>query len=234
MPVFVAPMTKEEMLKDVPFESIYDFRIHDYRESFKSFEEVTKQLRSHCPKRKGSFYQPVEDFFTGENADVIQNYEFITVDDLPENEEFIEDQDGYTYNDCGYTDRDFAYKTYEAEENYYVFISFHYGQMDARCGFTDWFIMKFENRWDWEEFLDHSFEIAYIEVGHHQFGVTARATWEVCSVYDYETNKDYEGGMLFGDEEEVIYSLRDLFAGYSDQENMPVITDEQWKCAKAS
>lgn len=74
-------------------------------------------------------------------------------------------EEGNTYNYSGFLERDLNYFALQSTETETViaFFSVHTG-LDARYGYAPYFAVKFENRYDFDEFMTREIETTEIEI----------------------------------------------------------------------
>jgi len=74
-------------------------------------------------------------------------------------------EEGNTYNYSGFLERDLNYFALQSTEDETViaFFAIHTG-LDIRCGYAPYFAVKFENRYDFDEFLTREIETTEIEI----------------------------------------------------------------------
>lgn len=74
-------------------------------------------------------------------------------------------EEGNTYNYSGFLERELNYFALQSTENETViaFFAIHTG-LDIRCGYAPYFAVKFQNRYDFEEFLTREIDTTEIEI----------------------------------------------------------------------
>lgn len=137
---------------------------------------------------------PIE--FIEEN-DYMQG-EFMSMSDI---EEFFEEGEveyhggDNTYNYGGLLERELNWYEFENVETgeWLVLMSFHVG-LDIRSGYTNWFAMKFDSQYGFQESLITSYEIAYIDftIDGEKFGmsISAEVASEYLNVYITDDNNN--------------------------------------------
>ena len=111
------------------------------------------------------------------------DFEFISLEELDETEKeynWTELNEGYTYNDNGYIERDIVWRLFENDdtEEVIVFFSIHVG-LDARWGFSEAFPVMFDSEYDFLEYLSANFPLVFAEFEAEQDGVVKKMYAEV-------------------------------------------------------
>lgn len=162
-----------------------------------------------------SFFEEME--YAGEwlSVDELKDY-FNEIDEDYTDASWLEVGADNTYNYNGYLERELNFCIYECDcpEETLVFFAVHIG-IDVRAGYTKYFAMKFDNRYDFEEKLSERFEIAFLEYqdseGETQgISLYGSATSEYIEGYFRFDDRDFEECIDLFDKEIAVESLAEL------------------------
>ena len=145
----------------------------------------------------------------GEVLDLLEelkDYEINVTDDWIF--KFIHSNQGYnTYNWAANISNDLQYYTKETEDEYIIVIAVHL-RGDIRANYSDWFVVKFENFYEWNDLESKK--------QHKMITDTLEVDIDIMSecyeVYDYSTD-DYVGSFYeleVGDLMEKIYNTKEV------------------------
>lgn len=217
--------------------------LHNLRDitPISTWEEVKEQVKSQYNGNDVRFpdrlYPSTIEFIDNENCDHSEDYDFITEKELPEGqyEEVFTDN---TYNWYTPMSDDLEIRVYrqissakeKIEDDFdfdtvYAFVSLNTGN-SPMYGYSDWFIMKFDNDYDDGgsviEFFGDLCEVDYLETPIGDIGIDVYSDSCEFSIYNHNNFKSLDGVYLDLDSRK---GLIELLADALEKENW--ITDKK-------
>lgn len=205
--------------------------LHDLKEfaPVSTWEQVKQQVRStykgHNVRFPERLYPSTIEFIDDTNCDHDNNYDFITEKELPQGqyEEVFTDN---TYNWYTTLSDDVEIRVYrqilsateKIEGDYdfdtvYAFVSINTGN-SPMYGYSDWFIMKFDNDYDdgcsVTEFFSDWCAVDYLETPIGDIGIDVYGDSYEFSIYNHNNDESFDGVYLDLDSrQDLIESLAD-------------------------
>lgn len=175
--------------------------LSDYKEDISDYSTVIKDLINSKIINKDTGLISLIDFF--EINECSYGYDFLSKGEalkLIEKDNLEYDKGDNTYNYSGFLERDLNFEIFNKvdSDEIYVFFSVHIG-MDIRCGYSNYFVMRFDDDETFSEFLISRFNLKEIETTTVFVDIEGEACSEYSSIRVVDVN-DLSHDLLIEDD----------------------------------